>query len=68
MKKQLFTSIVLYLLGLIFLSVYVVIEIDPNLLLYTSSRLKLLFTICLFLYFGGFFLSKELKNNTPMKV
>lgn len=62
MKKQLFTSIVLYLLGLIFLSVYVVIEIDPNLLLYTSSRLKLLFTICLFLYFGGFFLSKELKK------
>lgn len=62
------SSIILYILSLIFLAIYVLIELTPNLMLSVFGRLFLLCGSCLFLYFGGVLLSKHRKDNKPMKI
>ena len=66
MKKVI--SIVSYVISIIFIIVYILAELSSSLFMSEFGRLFLLCGSCLFLYFGGFFLSKYLKNNIPMKV
>ena len=68
MKKKIYIvlSVVMYVIAVLILLFYLVMtfKIQFN----TISRLILLCGSCLFLYFGGFFLSKYLNNNKPMKI
>lgn len=66
MKKVI--SIVSYVISIIFIIIYILAELSSSLFMSEFGRLFLLCGSCLFLYFGGFFLSKYLKNNIPMKV
>ncbi len=66
MKK--YFSITLYILACLFGLIYIINEITPNVVLSEFSRLFLLGGSCLFLYFGGYFLSKVKGNNKPMKI
>lgn len=61
-------SIIFYLLAVFIIFGYFIISIFSNLMISETSRLILLISGCIFLYFGGFFLSKYLNNNKPMKI
>ena len=61
-------SIIFYLLAVFIILGYFIISIFSNLMISETSRLLLLISGCIFLYFGGFFLSKYLNNNKPMKI
>ncbi len=58
---------IFYTTSIILLFFYFVLEL-PFFTFYTGNRLILLFLIVLFIYLGGLFLTKELKNNKPMIV
>ena len=58
---------IFYIISIILLFFYFILEL-PFFTFYTSNRLILLFLIVLFIYLGGLFLAKELKNNKPMLV
>jgi len=68
MKKENLISIILYFISLVLLSLYVVAELMPHLSLTSEARLVILLLLCLFLYLGGYFLSKNLNDNKPMKI
>lgn len=61
-------SYLFYLISGIIILIYGISELTPNLIISASERLILLCSCCIFLYFGGFFLSKHLNNEKPMKV
>lgn len=67
MKKQRF-YIIFYAIALLFISVYVISEIMPSFDMSEFGRLFLLCGSCLFMYFGGFLLSKYKKDNKSMRV
>ena len=68
MKKKIYIvlSVVMYVIAVLILLFYLVMTFKIQFT--TISRLILLCSSCLFLYFGGFFLSKYLNNNKPMKI
>lgn len=65
MKRNLVLSILMYVISFLFLGYFCIG------LFFMASEIFRLFILCmgaLFLYFGGYFLSKYLKDNRPMKV
>ncbi len=65
MKRNLVLSILMYVISFLFLGYFCIG------LFFMASEIFRLFILCmgaLFLYFGGYFLSKYLKNNRPMKI
>ena len=67
MKKKIF-SIIFYIIALFFFILYVIMDKSSMINLSEFGRLFLLCGSCLFLYFGGFLLSKYKNNNKPMKI
>ena len=63
-----FSSIIFYIIAILFLGVYGLAEITKHLYLSEFGRLSLLCGSCVFLYFGGFILSKYRKDNKAMKI
>lgn len=66
MKK--FGSIIFYLIAITFLFFYAFLELSPEFQINETAKVIFLCLSCIFLYFGGFFLSKYLDNNKPMKI
>lgn len=58
----------MYLLAIVFLLVYALIEVIPTINQHELTRIFLLCGSCLFMYIGGLKLSKSINNNRPMKV
>lgn len=67
-KIKIISSIIFYLLTLVFIGMYLYIEIKPNMSFDTTQRIFHFCLICLFIYLGSLFLSKYLKNNKPLKI
>ncbi len=67
MKKKIF-SIILYIVACLFGLVYLISEFLPDFHLSEFGRVFLLCGSCLFLYFGGFLLSKYKNNNKTMRI
>ena len=67
-KKNKIISILFYIISSLFLLIYLFTELKTNVFMTELGRLFLLCGSCLFLYFGGLFLSKYRKDNKPMKV
>ncbi len=67
-RKNLFLAILFYIISGFFLGSYVFLEVRPDFWMSEIMRVLLLSFCCLFLYFGGFFLSKQLHNKQPMKM
>ena len=65
-KNYIVLSVVMYVIAILILLFYSIMSFKIQLA--EISRLILLCGSCLFLYFGGFFLSKYLNNNKPMKI
>ena len=63
-KKYIVLSVVIYVIAILILSFYSIMTFTIQLA--EISRLILLCSSCLFLYFGVFF--KYLNNNKPMKI
>ena len=61
-------SIIFYIMSMLFLSYYGFVELSSNMFMSEFGRLFFLCGSCLFLYFGGFFLSKYRKDNKAMKI
>lgn len=66
MKKKL--SYIFYFIAICFLTLYIGTEIGQNISLSEMGRLFFLCGSCLFLYFGGFFLSKYRNDSKPMRI
>ncbi len=66
MKK--IVSIIFYIISILFILVYVMVEMTKNIHLSEFGRLFLLCGSCLFLYLGGRMLSKYKKENKFMKI
>lgn len=62
------SSIIFYIIAILFLGVYGLAEITKHLYLSEFGRLFLLCGSCVFLYFGGLILSKYRKDNKQMKI
>ncbi len=67
MKNKIF-SIILYIVACLFGLVYLISEFLPDFHLSEFGRVFLLCGSCLFLYFGGFLLSKYKNNNKTMRI
>lgn len=67
MIKKVFSGLC-YFIAILFLVMYMVCEINSTFHLSELGRIFILCGSCLFLYFGGFLLSKVIKNNKPMKI
>jgi glycopeptide antibiotics resistance protein len=67
MKKKIF-SFIFYGFAILFLILYFIADRSTTLHLTEFGRLFLLCGSCLFLYFGGFLLSKYKNNIKPMKI
>ena len=67
MKKKIF-SFIFYGFAVLFLILYFIVERSTTLHFTEFGRLFLLCGSCLFLYFGGFLLSKYKNNIKPMKI
>lgn len=67
MKKKIF-SILFYVTALFLFLIYIIMDSNSIIQLTEFGRLFLLCGSCLFLYFGGFLLSKYKNNNKPMKI
>lgn len=63
-----FKIILFYGLAFLFVWIYVLVDLAKMFNLSEAGRLFLLCGSCVFLYFGGRFLSKKRKDNKPMKV
>ena len=61
-------SIISYIFAAVLLLIYFGAEFMPFFFLSTLGRLVLLCTSCGFLWLGGFLLTKQSKNNRPMKI
>lgn len=61
-------SIVFYLTALIFIIIYFLLELTHFISMKELARLLLLCLSCLFLYFGGLYLSKYRQDNKAMQV
>lgn len=57
-----------YLSAVVFLLVYILLELIPTINQSEITRIFLLCGSCLFMYIGGYKLSKAINNNRPMKV
>lgn len=58
----------LYVISVLFLLIYTLLELIPTINQSEICRIVLLCGSCLFMYIGGVRLSKELNNNRPMKI
>ena len=58
----------LYLSAVVFLLIYILLEVIPAINPSEITRIFLLSGSCLFMYIGGYKLSKAINNNHPMKV
>lgn len=58
----------MYIISVIFLLIYTVIELIPTINQNEICRIILLCGSCIFMYIGGLKLSNELNNNKPMKI
>ena len=67
-KIKIISSSLFYLLALIFIGIYLYIELKPNMGFDLTQRVFHLCIICLFIYLGSLLLSKHLKNNKPLKI
>lgn len=67
MNKK-YISIICYIISVLLIIFYVILDFISNINLSELGRLSILCTSSFFLYFGGFFLSKYLKTNKPMKI
>lgn len=65
-KKRFY--LIFYIIALLFIVVYIIGELMPSFDMSEFGRLFLLCGSCLFMYFGGLFLSKYKKDNKPMKI
>lgn len=68
MKIKKVISIIFYILAILFILIYVGVELMQNISLSELGRLFLLCGSCLFLYFGALIKSKNENNNKAMKV
>lgn len=57
-----------YIISIIFLIIYILLELNSNIELSEISRLLIICIISLFLYFGGLFISKYKQDNKAMKI
>lgn len=57
-----------YLLSLVCLLIYILLEIIPAINPHEITRIILLCSSCLFMYVGGYKLSNEIESNRPMKI
>ncbi len=62
------SAIIFYIIAILFIGIYGIIELKQNVNLSEGGRLFLLCGSCVFLYFGGLLLSKYRKDNKPMKI
>lgn len=67
-KIKIISSSLFYLLAVLFIGIYLYIELKPNMGFDTTQRVFHLCLICLFIYLGSLLLSKYLKNNKPLKI
>lgn len=68
MKKMKLGSIILYIISALFVCVYGMFEITPQVLLSELGRVFLLCGSCLSLYVAGLLFSKYKENNKAMKI
>lgn len=68
MKIKRVISIIFYILAIVFILIYVGVELMQNISLSELGRLFLLCGSCLFLYFGALIKSKNENNNKVMKI
>lgn len=68
MKIKRVISIIFYILAIVFILIYVGVELMQNISLSELGRLFLLCGSCLFLYFGALIKSKNENNNKAMKI
>ena len=61
-------SILFYLFSIIIIGAYLLFDLTKTISMTAILRLLLLIISCIFLYFGGFYLSKYRNDNKPMKV
>ena len=62
------SAIVFYIIAVLFIGFYGVVELSQRMNLSEFGRLSLLCGSCVFLYFGGLILSKYRKDDKPMKI
>ena len=62
------TIIILYIIAVLILGIYGIAEITPKFYLSGVTKVIILCSSCISLYFGGLLLSKYIKNNKPMKI
>lgn len=67
-KILLILSILFYLFSIIIIGSYLLFDLTKTISMTAIFRLLLLIISCIFLYFGGFYLSKYRNDNKPMKV
>ena len=65
-KVNLFSSVFLYVIASLVLIFYFIIGLNSQIT--EMARVMFLGVSALFLYFGGFLLSKYLGNNKPLKI
>ena len=58
----------MYLISIIFLLVYILLELIPSINQNEICRIFLLCGSCLFMYIGGIKLSRKINSNKPMKI
>jgi len=68
MKNKKIFSIILYSFSILFLLIYLLMELNDRIFMSEFGRLFLLCGSCVFLYFGALLLSKYRKDNKPMKI
>ena len=59
-------SLFFYILSIIILGIYFIFEISSKIILSENGRIVLLSVSCLFIYFGGRYMSKYRNDNKPM--
>ncbi len=59
-------SLFFYILSIIILGIYFIFEISSKIILSENGRIILLSVSCLFIYFGGRYMSKYRNDNKPM--
>lgn len=67
-KIKIISSSLFYLLAVLFIVIYLYIELKPNMAFDTTQKVFHFCLICLFIYLGSLLLSKSLKNNKPLKI
>lgn len=67
-KYSIVFSIMCYVIGIFLLVIYGFVTLSSHFDISSLERIVLICLACLFLYFGGFLLSKYKNNNKPMRI